>query len=268
MHTLTRQQVRQVDRLAIEALGIPGVVLMENAGRNATRVILDLIRNNLGLYQSRSGLRGPVRPRQGNLGRFCDSDAANSYPMGITPDSARVVVLAGSGNNGGDGYVIARHLHNQAVGVAIYTTADPAQLKGDAAINHAICDKMGLAIHRVGHGQALADQAAAWGRAHVVVDALLGTGFMGSIRPALAKVIESCNTLRGPKVVAIDIPSGLDCDTGRPSNATIRADLTVTFVATKPGLANPAAQAYVGQVVVVDIGCPPQLIREVLGQPG
>jgi len=96
-----------------------------------------------------------------------------------------------------------------------------------------------------------------------VVDALLGTGFRGEVRAHLADVIERCNALAGPKVVAIDLPSGLDCDTGQPSNATIQADVTVTFVAPKVGFDAPGATRYTGRVVVADIGTPPSLIDRV-----
>ena len=112
MAQLTRRQVREVDRLAIEELRIPGVVLMENAGRNAASVVLEILRTD----------------------------------CGVDPAAGHVTVLCGGGNNGGDGYVIARHLHNAGVTVVIYSTADPAKLTGDAAVNHSICAKMGLLI--------------------------------------------------------------------------------------------------------------------------
>ena len=96
----------------------------------------------------------------------------------------------------------------------------------------------------------------------VVVDALLGTGFHGDVRSPTAELIDSINAKRTRAVVAIDVPSGLDCDSGRPSNATIRADLTVTFVADKKGFADESAGRYVGRVEVVDIGAPPELIAE------
>ncbi len=226
---LSRDQVRRVDRLAIEELGIPGIVLMENAGRNAAGVIFDLL---------------------------CDE-------LALDPAKARVAVLCGGGNNGGDGYVIARHLHNRGVSVRVYTTVDPATLKGDAAVNHTICAKMGLPIERITTAQQVATHAQGWSGAHVVVDALLGTGFRGEVRAHLADVIKRCNALAGPKVVAIDLPSGLDCDTGGPSNATVQADVTVTFVAPKIGFDAPSATRYVGRVVVADIGTPPGLIDRV-----
>ncbi len=229
---MTRDQVRQVDRLAIQTLGIPGVVLMENAGRNTAATVLELLRQK----------------------------------HRIEPTAARAVILCGGGNNGGDGYVIARHLHNARVSVVVHPVVDPAQLTGDAAINYTICQKIGLDIVPILNADALAAAARLWPQAHVMVDALLGTGFTGIVRPHLASVIDCCNRISGPTVVAVDVPSGLDCDTGMPSNATIRAHVTVTFVANKVGFTQPEAQRWVGEVVVADIGTPPELIQTVLGR--
>ncbi len=225
MQTLTRLQVREVDRLAIEELGIPGIVLMENAARNAAAAILDVIEGQLQL----------------------------------TPVDARVVVLCGGGNNGGDGYAIARHLHNVGATVILIAAKAPAELSGDAATNHAICAAMGLDIRPV----ECAAEALRGG--HVAVDALLGTGFAGEVRPPLASLIALTNESRatqGLVTVAIDVPSGLDCDTGQPAAPTIEADLTVTFVAAKPGLLAESARPYVGELVVADIGSPPELIAQ------
>jgi hydroxyethylthiazole kinase-like uncharacterized protein yjeF len=207
---------------------------MENAGRNAAAVVMDVLRED----------------------------------CRIDPGGSRVAVLCGGGNNGGDGYVIARHLHNAGVDVTLYTACDPDRLTGDAAVNHAVCSRMGLAVEPITSQQQLDSHAPAWQSAHVVVDALLGTGFAGEVRSHMAQVIGRCNGLLGPKVVAVDTPSGLDVDSGEPSNATIRADVTVTFVAEKRGFATPSAKPYVGRAVVADIGAPPGLIGRVLGGGG
>lgn len=217
--------------MATSELGIPGVVLMENAGRNAASVVLEVLRDD------------------------CH----------VQLKTASVAVLAGGGNNGGDGYVVARHLYNHGVAVTVYVAADPAMLIGDAAVNHAICVKMRVPMRSVISGRELASESSDWTGVHVVVDALLGTGFSGTVRPHLAAVIQRCNALEGPLLVSVDVPSGLDCDTGCPSNATVRADVTVTFVAQKRGMAKPQAQPYTGRVIVADIGTPPQLIDRVLG---
>lgn len=233
MPQLTREQSRRIDRIATEQLGIPGVVLMENAGRNATAVILDCL---------------------------------SSHPPTRAQQTGPVVILCGGGNNGGDGYVIARHLYNAGVGVWIGSAKDTGELTGDAAINQRICANMGLPIHPLRTIEQLDAAAPVWSRAPLVVDALLGTGFCGNVRAPLDAIINRCNALAGPRIIAIDLPSGLDADTGQPTNATIRAAVTVTFVAEKIGFAQPTAQPYLGEVVVCGIGTPPSLIDQVIGQ--
>jgi NAD(P)H-hydrate epimerase len=218
---MARQAVREVDRLAIKRYGIPGVILMENAGRGAAQAILGLLDD---------------------------------------PGRSRVAIVCGAGNNGGDGFVIARHLHNAYVEVEIYLAVDPARLAGDAKVNYEIVRRMNLPIRPLGTLEQLTEAAEVLSNSDVVVDALLGTGFSGEVRPPLDAIIRRINRLQGPKVVAVDLPSGLDCDTGHPSDATIRADLTVTFVAPKAGFTQPAAVPYVGRVVVVDIGVPRELV--------
>lgn len=231
--TLTREQVRQVDRLAIEQLGIPGIVLMENAARGATDAVLAYLNTR----------------RQ------------------IAFASASAVILCGGGNNGGDGYAMARHLHNRGVKVALYALKAPADLQGDAATNCTICQHMGLPIHLLGDDEvAISKAAAVWAKADLLVDAILGTGFQGEVREPAASIIARVNRLAQPVVVAVDVPSGLDCQTGTPSSATIQADLTVTFVASKTGFDQPAAKAVLGEVVVADIGVPPELIARITGQ--
>ena len=232
---LTRAQIRQVDRLAIEELGIPGVVLMENASRSVAEAILALL----------------------------------GAELALEPAAAKVAVLCGGGNNGGDGYATARHLHNAGVAVALYAARDTAQLRGDAAVNAHIVRRMGMPVIPIlGAGQ-VAAHGPRWGEYHVIVDALLGTGFSGEVRQPLAAIIEHCNAVAaqagGPKVVAVDVPSGLDCDSGQPAGATVRADVTVTFVALKVGFSAASAQPYLGRLIVAGIGAPEELIRQVLG---
>jgi NAD(P)H-hydrate epimerase len=207
---LTRAQVRDIDRRAIEAFGVPGVVLMENAGRGAAELLLSL------------GARGPV------------------------------AICCGKGNNGGDGFVIARHLDNREIAVRVLLFARPDQLTGDAAINCRIIEQTGIPLMTEPDTATLTTTLAqaAW-----IVDALFGTGLTGAVRPPLDGVIGAINS-SGKPVLAVDIPSGLDCDTGLPLGATVRAAHTVTFVAPKIGFAQPAAREWLGQVHVVDIGAP------------
>lgn len=174
-----------------------------------------------------------------------------------------VVVCCGHGNNAGDGFVIARHLDLRGYEVSVLLLGDPRKLTGDAAANYAILQQAGLA------GESLdgADLPVAFGHladADWLVDALLGTGATGAPRPPLDAAIRWMNALPGRRL-AVDVPSGLDCDTGAAADPTLRADVTCTFVAVKPGLLAPAARPYVGRLAVLDIGAPRKLLEEVGG---
>jgi NAD(P)H-hydrate epimerase len=217
---LTRQQVREVDRLAIEEFGVPGVVLMENAGRGAAELLRAL------------GVHG------------------------------RVVLCCGKGNNGGDGFVIARHLDNWQIPVRVLLFALPGELQGDALINYRIIRQSGLAIEV--HAEpvnwpAVRQELAG---AEWIVDALFGTGLSGPLRAPFDEVIRTINA-RSARVLAVDIPSGLDCDSGRPLGVCVRAKHTATFVALKRGFAEPTAKEWLGQVHVLDIGAPRRIVQSI-----
>ena len=209
---LSRQQVRGVDRLAIERYGIPGIVLMENASTGAARVALRMFRRD-----------------------------------------RRALILCGGGNNGGDGLAIARHLHNRGIEVLIATTVDPSGYKGDAAINMNIARQMNLPLQ-----PASPELIRQW-QGGLIIDAIFGTGLSQPPRGDFAAIVNAVEQAGSP-VLAIDVPSGLDCDTGEPLGAAIRATATVTFVASKKGFANPASRAYTGRVIVCGIGAPRELI--------
>lgn len=167
-----------------------------------------------------------------------------------------VAVVAGGGNNGGDGFVIARHLFARGATVAVFLVADQTRMSPDAAVHFDIIHRLGLDI-RVRTGQAVGSLARELQHFEVVVDALGGTGVTGPLRDDLAAAVEQINAARRP-VVAVDIPTGLDCDTGQPLGPTVKADMTVTFVARKVGFDSPAAAAYTGKIIVADIGVPYQ----------
>jgi NAD(P)H-hydrate epimerase len=177
-----------------------------------------------------------------------------------------VVVCCGPGNNGGDGFVMARHWDDRGTAVRVFLFADPVTLTGDAAANFAILTKAGFPIDVYPDvtldGTALDD---ALHGAGCVVDALLGTGSRGEPRRPLDAAIAAINRQPAP-VVAVDLPSGLDCDTGAAATHTIRATHTVTFVAAKPGLLMPAAAEYVGKLHVVEIGVPRRLVDEIAAE--
>ena len=176
-----------------------------------------------------------------------------------------VAICCGRGNNAGDGFVIARHLDLRGFQVRVLLWAEPSELTGDAAANYWILEKTGVPIEIFGDRHDAARLEAQLAGTAWIVDALLGTGARGEPRPPLDAVIEQLNAAAAAKL-AVDVPSGLDCDTGRPARWTIRAVVTCTFVAAKPGLFAPGAEEYTGRVHVLDIGAPRKLIEEVLAE--
>jgi NAD(P)H-hydrate epimerase len=176
--------------------------------------------------------------------------------------AAPVVVCCGKGNNAGDGFVVARHLDLRGFPVRVLVWADPAELTGDAGTNFQILRKCDVPIEIFTASRAFQSGEPLLGDAAWIVDALLGTGARGEPRPPLDAVIDRLNALAIPKL-AVDLPSGLDCDTGQPARHTIRAAHTCSFVAAKPGFFAPGAEQYTGQVHVLDIGVPRKLVEEV-----
>lgn len=174
-----------------------------------------------------------------------------------------VVICAGAGNNGGDGFVIARRLDLRGYLVRVLLLADPGRLVGDAALNYGILKAAEISIERSPAGDLNEWLSARLADADWIVDALLGTGARGEPRPPLDAAIDAINAA-SKKVLAVDLPSGLDCDTGQAARHTIRAAHTCTFVAAKPGFTAPGAGQYVGQVHAVDIGAPRKLVEEIL----
>ena len=216
---MTREQVRAVDGWAINTLGIPGVVLMENAGRGCAELIEEKLRD---------------------------------------VSEPKVCIFCGTGNNGGDGYVIARQLSNSGFEATVVVCGNRGKIKGDAKINLDILERTGQPIESLNPAQAdtaarVADFAAG---ADMLVDSLFGTGLSGQIRDDYRRLIESLNACECP-ILAVDIPSGLDCDTGRPLGAAIEASWTVTFVAVKKGVTFAWATRYAGEIFVASIGIAP-----------
>ncbi|MHC4167842.1 MAG: NAD(P)H-hydrate epimerase [Planctomycetota bacterium] len=216
---MTREQVRAVDAWAINELGIPGVVLMENAGRACAELIRDKLE--------------------------CAGEP-------------KVCIFCGTGNNGGDGYVIARHLVNVGYKVTVVVCGGRGRIRGDAKINLDILDRMGLSIDQLNPADdnvaaRVAEFAAG---ADMIVDSLFGTGLSGQIRDDYRLLVDGINA-GGRPVLAVDIPSGLDCDTGQPLGTAVRASWTVTFVAVKKGFTCAKAACYTGEVFVASIGIAP-----------
>jgi NAD(P)H-hydrate epimerase len=213
---------------------------MENAGRNAADLIKAWV-----------------------------SDRAVRLANRLDLSASEISIVCGKGNNGGDGFVIARHMVNRGFNVSVYLAAPGDTLTGDAAINYRIARALEIPMTEVLDEAACEAAAVKWRKSVAVIDAVLGTGFAGEVREPLAWVINQVNAARAadpaPVIVAIDVPSGMNANTGEVAAPAVRADYTVTFLARKTGFAAPAAREYLGQVVVADIGAPTDLILERLG---
>jgi len=168
-----------------------------------------------------------------------------------------VLIICGGGNNGGDGLAVARHLHNRDYDVRVFLTTDPQKYSGDAKINWQICQAMNLPTEIATSKIIGASQAA------LIIDAIFGTGLTQPPRDPFPDLVAAIDQTHAP-VLAIDIPSGLDCDTGLPLGpACIKATRTITFVAEKIGFDRPEAAKYLGHITVGDIGCPVELVQEI-----
>ncbi|MEW6026960.1 MAG: NAD(P)H-hydrate epimerase [Planctomycetota bacterium] len=209
-----RQQLQKIDRQAVGKYGIPSLLLMENAGRAVAEETLKLLQ-----YEH----------------------------------DQKAVVICGKGNNGGDGFVAARHLYNINYKVNVIYLGDikDKESRSDATdINLSIVQKLGIPIHPL-NMRALRLLKSA----DVIIDAIFGIGLAREIQSPLKEFIKQINALRKP-VVAVDIPSGLDTDSGRPLGIAIRATKTVTFGYPKIGFRNKESRKYTGKVVVADISLP------------
>jgi NAD(P)H-hydrate epimerase len=221
IQVVTAREMQELDRRAAAEYGIPSLLLMENAGAETVREMLA------------------------------------AFPAVLR---SRVAILCGRGNNGGDGFVVARHLLDRKARVETFLLARRGEVTGDARVNLEILEKMGAApveVTGAGDMAALLERVAS---ADVVVDALLGTGARGPAKGHLAEAIELVNRAGRP-VVAVDIPSGLTADDPEPPGPAVRAVLTVTFALPKRSLLLYPAAGYAGTVRVVDIGIPPALCR-------
>lgn len=211
----TREIVREIDRKSIDEYGIPGLVLMENAGRATADVI-----------------------------------------RGEYPEAKTVAVIAGRGNNGGDGFVIARHLMCAGINVTTYLISDPEKIWGDALVNFNALKNTG------GNIVELNESMRKYKPADVIVDAIVGTGLLREVTGFYKKVIEFINTQTSPSV-SVDIPSGLDANKGIPLGAAVRADITVTYALPKLGTSIYPGVEYTGKLYLVDITTPKTLEKDI-----
>lgn len=219
IHAVTAEQMSEIDRRAQQEYGISQSFLMENAGKAVAEEI--------------------------------DKDLRLSSVVG-RPSSAKIAVLCGKGNNGGDGLVVARLLSEKGAGIIVFM-ADDAPRAGAALENFRIAENMGLDIRPI----RIFDPSVF----SIAVDAMFGTGFKGELPPDFAKAGVALNAA-SVKTYAVDLPSGLDATTGAAASATPKAFKTVTFGLPKAGFFVKDGPRVCGNIVVRDIGFPPELLRE------
>jgi ADP-dependent NAD(P)H-hydrate dehydratase / NAD(P)H-hydrate epimerase len=220
MFIVTAQEMAQLDQQTIEGIGIPGIVLMENAGRGAAAFFQEVLPDLL---------------------------------------NRRITILAGSGNNAGDGFVLARLFSIKDADVRVICLRSPDRLKGDALTNFQIMEKLGIPVYTWDE-QADFDQQWAWiEESDVIIDAILGTGLQSDVQGFYRTIIEAVNAL-GVPILAVDVPSGLDAGTGRVLGAAVHALATATFGLPKVGQVLSPGEDHVGRLGVVDIGIPPHLV--------
>lgn len=222
-YLVTAQEMRNFDNAAISGVGIPGVVLMENAGRSTF---------------------GAIKKH-----------------FGPTLKGLRVAVIAGPGNNGGDGYVISRYLINHDAHVKTYLLAPKSKIKGDALINLNILLNMGGAVIELDSPEKVSEASRDWSECGLIVDAILGTGLQSDVRPPIQEAISLINGCPSYKV-SVDIPSGLDSDTGKIRGNAVHADLTLTYGFKKLGMALYPGRLLCGAVQVVDISIPKSVVSQ------
>lgn len=225
MRVLGADQMREADRRTIEEIGIPSLVLMENAGRQVVTALQSAFEQLASL---------------------------------------RVAVLAGRGNNGGDGFVIARVLGQRGVDVTVFVLGTLADVRGDARVNLEILGRLGSPVVEVPGEEAWELHASELAACDLVIDALFGTGLKTPLAGFYETVVADVNSL-GATVVSVDLPSGLSADTNEVIGPAVEADLTVTFAAPKLPLVLPPAREHAGDLVVVDIGIPPRVIDALEG---
>lgn len=217
---VTPAQMNSIDSLTINKMGIPGIVLMENA---ALKVVEEIIKM---------------------LGK---------------PESKRLVIFAGKGNNGGDAFAVARHMHNKGAKVSVFLLSPPKDIKGDARINLDVLANMGIRTVEIKDKGELDGLGCDIGCADLIVDGILGTGIRGEVRGIIKGAIEAINK-SGKRIISIDIPSGVDGESGKICGSAINAHKTVTFGFPKIGqLVHPGCDA-TGELIVADIGIPREVV--------
>ena len=230
MKTVSISRMKELDRRTIEDIGIASIILMENAGRSVSEAAIDTL-----------------------------GDATGK----------KIAVFCGIGNNGGDGFVAARYLARQGITVNIYIVGEKKRINRDPLVNLRILEKMGVRVEEVLDSAPLAlrsnnksrdilqaREASREGRyrdVDLIIDAIFGVGLKGEVKEPVRSIIRHLNETRIP-IISVDVPSGLDADTGEVLGETIRAKKTVTMQYPKKGFNLNKGPGYCGEITPVDIG--------------
>ncbi len=223
MYLVTADEMQKMDRLTIESFGLPGRILMENAGLGATLFFLDQFKG---------------------------------------AENKKIGVIAGRGNNGGDGFVIARYLAQKGINVTVYLLSERQKVSGDAAANLKLLSPLKIPVIEMPDVESYSAHKTAMRHEAIWIDAIFGTGLRSDVKGFFKDVIDFINQSNKP-VFAVDIPSGLNSDTGRPCGTCIRADATATFAFAKTGHFLYPGADYTGNLKIIDIGVPPHIANEV-----
>ena len=218
MKYVTRKQMKFIDTAATKQFGIPSLLLMENAGRSAADVVVSLAKKK----------------------------------------NSRIGIICGYGNNGADGFVVARHLKNRGYTVEVFLIGRQKLMSQESRVNFAIIRKMKIKIKRVWRAAGIARMQAYLKNTDVLIDALFGIGMRGVLDVFYIRLIQSINASTIP-VVSIDIPSGLNADSGTADTVAVQAHTTVTMGLAKKGFSTVSAKKYLGKLVVADISLPLEL---------
>ena len=219
MYLVTADEMQRMDRATIESFGIPGRVLMENAGRGATDFFLEAVYRN----------------HPGNVG-----------------------IAAGRGNNGGDGFVMARYLHQKGIPATVFLLSERDRIKGDAAANLKLLDAIGVPVVEMADTAAFESRQSLMRHQHTWIDAILGTGLTSEVRGFFREAIDFINRQHRP-VFAVDIASGLNADTGQVCGVCLQATATSTFGFAKVGHQCYPGRTLTGKLKIIDIGIPPHV---------
>ncbi len=261
--TLTRAVIRDLDRRAVKDYGIPSFALMENAGRAlADEVEKMLLAGGVARAMQRLGQPGSRDDMPRNI------EELERWKQGLGRTQESVIILCGPGNNGGDGLVCARTLFNRRHGLEVWFVGELDQLpklSDGVRKNARLLKDLGVGINEAFSAAQVAKLAQRLMSSPLIVDAMFGTGLTRPLDDPWRAVIQAVND-SGTPVLAADIPSGLDADTGDVLGVAIHAAVTLTFAAAKPGFYAKAGAACCGAVKVAEIGIPRMFIESALGQ--